>query len=262
MYHFVKSKNLPYSLNDIRKMTSAFKICYEIKPRFFTPVSTPLIEATQPMERLSIDFKGPMPSRTKNKYKLTVVDEYSLYPFAFACSYIDSKTVISCLSQIFTLCGACSYVHSDQAKSFMSSELVSYLYGMHIATSRTSAYNPRGNGQCEKYNGTIWSAVLLALKNRNLPVSEWESVLPQVLHSIRSLLCTATNVTPHERFLRFQRRSAVGIAVPSWLSSPGPILVKLHVRGSKYEPLVEEADNPCHSQFHVRFQNGHETKVS
>ena len=67
------------------------------------------------------------------------------------------------------------YVHSDRAKSFMSSELVSHLYGMRIATSRTSAYNPRGNGQCEKYNDTIWSAVLLALKNRNLLVSEWES---------------------------------------------------------------------------------------
>ena len=146
----------------------------------------------------------------------------------------------------------------------MSSELVSYLYGMRIATSRTSAYNARRNGQFEKYNDTIWSAVLLALKNRNLPVSEWESVLPQVPHSIRSILCTATNVTPHGRFLGFQRRSTVGIAVPSWLSSPGLILVKRHVRSSKYESLVEEADliHATLSYAHVRFRNGHETKVS
>ena len=67
--------------------------------------------------------------------------------------------MITCLSRIFTLFGACSYVHSDRAKSFMSNELVSCLYGMRIATSRTSAYNPRGNGQCEKYNDIIWSAV-------------------------------------------------------------------------------------------------------
>ena len=67
---------------------------------------------------------------------------------------------------------------------------------MRIATNRTLACNPRGNGQCEKYNHIIWHAVLPALKNRNLVVSEWESVLSQVLHSICSLLCTATNVTP------------------------------------------------------------------
>ena len=85
-----------------------------------------------------------------------------------------------------------------------------------------------------------------------------------MLHSICSLLCTATNVTPHQRFLGFQRRSAVGIAVPSWLSSPGLILVKRHVRGSKYEPLAEEADqiHATSSYTHVRFWNERETKVS
>ena len=142
----------------------------------------------------------------------------------------------------FTLFGACGYVHSDRAKMFLSNELVSYLHSMRIATRNTSACNPRGNGQCEKYNDIIWSAVQLALKTHNLPISEWESVLPQVLHSIRSLLCTSTNTTPLERFLGFQRHSAVGVSVPSWLASPEPVLVKRHVCASKYDPSVEEAE--------------------
>ena len=85
-----------------------------------------------------------------------------------------------------------------------------------------------------------------------------------MLHSIRSLLCTATNVTPYKRFLGFQRHSAVGIAVPSWLSSPGPISIKRHVRGSKYDSKVEEADqiHATPTYAHVRFWNRHETKVS
>ena len=104
----------------------------------------------------------------------------------------------------------------------------------------------------------------MALKTRNLPISEWESVLPQVLHSIRSLLCTSTNTTPHERFLGFQHRSAVGVSVPSWLASPGPVIVKRHVRASKYDPSVEEAEliHATPSYAHIRFRNGHETKVS
>ena len=76
-YHFVRSKNLPFSLDDVRKLVNKCKICAEIKPKFRKPPELRLIKAIQPMERLSIDFKGPLPSSSKNKYLLTVIDEYS-----------------------------------------------------------------------------------------------------------------------------------------------------------------------------------------
>ena len=182
----------------------------------------------------------------------------------FACSNLESKTVISCLMQIFYLFGACSYIHSDRGKSFMSSEFVSHMHSLRIATSRTSVYNPMSNGQCEKYNDIIWTGIKVALKTLNLPISKWEVVLPQVLHSVRSLLCTATNTTPHERFMNFQQRSTLGISTPSWLSSPGTVLVRKHVRGSKYEPVVEEADliHATPNYAFIRFKNGHEATVS
>ena len=85
------------------------------------------------------------------------------------------------------------------------------------------------NGQCEKYNDTIWSGVKLSLKDRQFLTSKWDAVLPDVLHLIRSLLCTRTNVTPHERFLGFDRRSLLGISTPSWLGWPGLVLLKRHV---------------------------------
>ena len=264
MHHFVKSKNLPYSLDEVRKVLNNCRICAEVKPKIFKPVKSHLIKATQPMERLSLDFKGPLPSATKNKYLLTVVDEYSRFPFVFACSNLESKTVISCLMQIFYLFGACSYIHSDRGKSFMSSEFVSHMHSLRIATSRTSVYNPMSNSQCEKYNDIIWTGIKVALKTLNLPISKWEVVLPQVLHSVRSLLYTATNTTPHERFKNFQRRSTFGILTPSWLSSPGTVLVRKHVRGSKYEPVVEEADliHATPNYAYIRFKNGHEATVS
>ena len=263
-YHFVKSKNLPFSLDDVRKVVTNCKICAEIKPNFCKPPESHLIKATQPMERLSIDFKGPLPSASKNKYMLTVIDEYSRYPFAFPCSNMESQTVVSCLMQVFNLFGACGYIHSDRAKSFLSREFVSFMHGLRIPTSRTSIYNPTSNGQCEKYNDIIWSGVKLALKDKNMPISKWEVVLPQVLHSVRSLLCTATNATPHERFLNFQRRSVLGISVPSWLTSPGSVLVRRHARSSKYEPLVEKVDliHATPQYAHVRYKDGRETSVS
>jgi len=54
-------------------------ICAEVKPKFFRPEPGTLTKATQSCERFSIDFKGPLvPSEErKNRYILTVVDEYS-----------------------------------------------------------------------------------------------------------------------------------------------------------------------------------------
>ena len=120
-----------------------------------------------------------------------------------------------------------------------------------------------GNGQCEKYNGIVWQTVLLALKSNNLPVSQWENVLPQALHSIRSLLCTSTNCTPHERFFCFVRKSKSGTSLPSWLK-PGPVLLKKKVRTSKYDPAVEKVEllqaNPQYA--FVKMSSGKECTVS
>ena len=43
IYHFVKSKNLPYSVEDVRRMTSSCKIYAECKPRFYRPENSHLI---------------------------------------------------------------------------------------------------------------------------------------------------------------------------------------------------------------------------
>ena len=124
----------------------------------------------------------------------------------------------------------------------MSEELRTFLLKKGVASSRTTPYNPKGNGQVERYNGIIWKTVTLALKTRNLDVSQWETVLPDALHSIRSLLCTSTNCTPHERFFHFSRRSTSGQSLPTWLSSKGTVLLKRHVRHNKSEPLVDQVE--------------------
>ena len=261
---YVRSKNLPYSVEEIRSMSKGCRVCCECKPKFYRPTKAHLIKATQPMERLNLDFKGPLPSRTQNKYLLTIVDEYSRYPFAIPCQDVSAATVNTALCHLFSMFGLPAYIHSDRGSAFMSEELRSYLHDKGIATSRTTPYNPQGNGLVERYNGTIWKTVTLALKSRNLPAKCWDIVLPDALHSIRSLISTSINCTPHERMFNFQRRTSSGMSLPSWLSSPGPVLLRKFVRQSKYEPLVDEVElveaNPQYA--HVRFPNGRESTVS
>ena len=191
--HFVRSKNLPYSISEIRQMTSNCEICLELKPNFAQLETRQLIKATQVFERLNLDFKGPLPSNSRNRYFLTVIDEYSRFPFAFPCADLTPTSVIKCLQQLFSVFGMSAYIYSDRWSSFQSNELKAWLQSHGVAISRTTSYYPQGNGQCEKYNGTIWKAVQAALKSRNLPLTHWKVVLQNTLHSIRSLLCTSIN---------------------------------------------------------------------
>ena len=146
----------------------------------------------------------------------------------------------------------------------MSKELREFLTSKGVALSRTSIYNPTCNGQVERYNGTIWKAITMSLKSKNLPIEHWQLVLPDVMHSVPSLLCTAMNETPHERFLSFSRRSSTGSSIPSWLAENSSVYVKRNVRHSKFDPLVDEVDvlrvNPHYA--HIRFSDGRETTVS
>ena len=265
MIHFVRAKNLPYGAEEVKRMTTACPVCSEVKPRFYKPKETlNLVKSTQPMERLGMDFKGPLPTCSKNRYLLTLIDEYSRFPFAFPCSDMTSATVIKCLNQLFTIFGMPSYIHSDRGPSFMSEELKSFLHEKGIVTSRSTPYNPRGNGQVERLNNTIWKAITLSLKSRGLDIGQWELVLQDSLHSIRSLLCTETNATPHERMFLYSRRSTNGNSLPSWLLKRGPVYLKRHVRTSKYDPIVDEVELlEANMQYaHVRMPDGRESTVS
>lgn len=165
---------------------------------------------------------------------------------------------------IFSIFGTCEFVHSDRGSAFIANDFRTWLLSKNIACSSTCPYNPKGNGQCEKYNGVIWKAVELALKSKGLPIHRWEQVLPEVLHSQRSLLCTATGETPHDRLFAYQRRSVCGASLPNWLLKPGKVLLRKFVRNSKYEPSVIKVDLlEANFQYaKIRYGCGRESTVS
>ena len=106
-------------------MVRACKVCCELKPLYAQTDPSHLSKATQPFERLSLDFKGLLPSTNQFKYLLVglVCDEYSRFTFVFPCKNVDAQCVISNLCALFPVFGMPSYVHSDRGSSFMSSEL-------------------------------------------------------------------------------------------------------------------------------------------
>lgn len=221
LHHYCRSMNLSYTLAEIRSTINSCTVCKEVKPKFFKPPRGKLILATRPWERLSMDFIGPLPSASKNKYILVVIDEYSRFPFAFACQDMTSETVITNLLMLFSMFGSPSAIHSDRGTQFEGIKLKEFLLRNGIVKSRTTPYSPQANGQCERANGTLLRTIKLALRNFKSDKVHWEDVLQLALSSMRSLLCTATNDTPHNRFFKFQRQSAVGTSIPPFLMEEG-----------------------------------------
>ena len=260
--HFVRSKNLPFSMEDIKNICSSCPTCAKVKPRFYKRPKQQLVQATKPFERLSIDFMGPKPSVTKNKYLLVMIDEFSRFPFVFPCTDLTSNSVINACKSLFTVFGCPTSVHSDRGLAFMSKEYNDFMLENGII--HTTPYHPTGNSQCERANGTIWRSIQLSLRTLNMPDSCWEQVLPTVLHSIRSLLCVATNCTPHERLFQYSRKSSNGYTLPAWLTSPGSkVLLRRFVR-NKSDPLVDMVElleaNPNFAK--IKYPNGRESTVS
>ena len=137
---------------------------------------------------------------------------------------------------------------------------------MGINMSGTTPYHPQGNGQCKCFNGIIWKTVRLLLHSNKLDISNWETMLRLALHSIRSLLNTTTNCTPHERFFNYQRRpGSIGRKLlPSCLINPGPVLLKNFEKYSKNDDLVKRVDlleaNPHYAL--IKDQRGNTKMVS
>ena len=57
MWHYVKTKNLPYSFEEVKTTVKSYKDCAEVKATFYKlEIFQRLIKATHPFERIIMDF--------------------------------------------------------------------------------------------------------------------------------------------------------------------------------------------------------------
>ena len=156
------------------------------KPKFYRPTPEVLIKATQPFERLNLDFKSPLPSQTRNRYMLTIEHEYSRFPFVFHGPDMTSTKIMQCLCSLFAIFGVPAYTHSDWGASFKSKHLRQFLQERSVAVSRKTSYKPQGNGQCGRYSSLNWKTIQLVASTHNGSLTNWENLFPVALYAIRS----------------------------------------------------------------------------
>lgn len=127
MLHFVRSSNLPYSPNELKKTCLPHRICAELKAQVYHTEPGVLITATQPMERLSFNFRAPclLQFTTHTCYSYGRVLAFP-FPFLWACS----PQQLSSVWNRYLLFAVHKATNSDWGCSFLSKEIKSvYLIG-------------------------------------------------------------------------------------------------------------------------------------
>ncbi|CAF4565668.1 unnamed protein product, partial [Rotaria sp. Silwood2] len=156
-------------------------------------------------ERLAMDYVGPVPqSKSGNKYFLVLTDLFSKFVITKAVPNNTSTTAAKfLLFDVFMIYGVPVEIITDNGQHFSSSLYESLLTLTQCCHVKTTPYNPKANGQCERHNATLVPN-LLALSNRSR--SDWEDKLVATIFNYNATRHDSTGYTPFELMFARQPR--------------------------------------------------------
>lgn len=133
-------------------------------------------------EHVHVDLVGPLPPSRGCTYILTMVDRTTRWPEAVPLSSTTSAEVARAFLQSWvSRFGVPLDLTSDRGPQFTSELWSSVAGSLGVAVHRTTAYNPKANGLCERFHRSLKAALRASLKD-----SSWVDRLPWVLLGLRS----------------------------------------------------------------------------
>ena len=148
---------------------------------------------------LCVDLVGPISlSANKNKYILSLMDQFSRYVCAVALPDKSAKTVSTAIMKSWiSLYGAPHTIRMDQGSEFHNYLLKNMLEGLDINIKVGYAHNHQSN-PVERFHRTLWA--LLRAKKMNGD-SDWERSLPTLLLAYNATQHNSTLCSPSRIFL-------------------------------------------------------------
>ena len=157
------------------------------KPNVKTHTPMGHLLATRPLEVISVDFTLLEPASNGTENVLVITDVFTKYTVTVPTRDCTAATVATSLvKNWFVHYGIPQRIHSDKGRCFEAAIIDQLCAHYGIAKSRTSSYNPAGNGQCERYNRTMHNLLRTLSAEQKKKWPEYIMELTQVY-----------NCTPH-----------------------------------------------------------------
>ena len=172
-------------------------------------------QAGAPMERVHIDFLGPLPKTPRgNEHILMMVDQFTKWvecvPLPSQTAEVTAKAAID---GFFSRFGYPFQIFSDQGRNFESKLFTALCEALEIHKARTTPYRASSNGQVERYNRTLMDAVRCFIRDSQ---DQWDLHLQQIAGALRSSVNRRTGYTANKMMLGRE------VNTPAYLMFPLP----------------------------------------
>ncbi len=158
------------------------------------PLGRMLVGAT--LDRLATDILGPLPLTPRgNRYILLATDHFTKWVEIMAVPDQTAKTCANrLLNDVIGRFGCPLTLHSDQGRNYESSIFRELCRMLEIKKTRTSARNPKCNGQAERFNRTLLRMVKSYLRGEQ---ENWDLNLGCLAAAYRATPHMSTGLTPN-----------------------------------------------------------------
>ena len=183
--------------SDIRTYIRGCNRCMLAKTAPVTDTKAKSLLASRPQEVVAMDFTVLERDRRGFENVLILTDVFTKYTQAIPLKSQKASMVAKALIDHWIVrFGVPERLHSDQGRNF-ESKVISQLCRMYgMAKSRTTPYNPAGNGQCERFNRTMHNLLRTLEPDQK---QRWSEYLSSLVYATTGLLMLQPN-TVHTSF--------------------------------------------------------------
>ena len=172
-----------------------------------------LYHAGAPLERVHLDFLGPLPKPERgNEHVLMVVDQFTKWVECILLPIQSAEvTAYAVVNDFFFRFSYPFQIMSDQGRNFESKLFAAFCKAMQIHKTWTTPYRPSANGQVERFNRTLMDAVRCFVDGKQ---KNWDLHIAQIAGALSSSLNRSTGYTPNMMMLDREVNQPVDLLFP------------------------------------------------
>ena len=159
-----------------------------------------LFPANAPLESIAMDLLGPFLKTPRgNTHILVITDRYSKLTRTVPMAKTDAYSVAVAFTQnwVFTY-GPPRSVLTDNGPPFSSKFLQTVCIALGVRNLFTTTYNPKANGQAERYNRTLAAALRAYVSDNQM---DWDIHAPAITFAYNTQVHSTTGMRPFDLVL-------------------------------------------------------------